>query len=231
MKKLTISRWLGMGLLLAAFAGCGDDDDSTGGTGGGAGAQAMGGSTAKGGSASSSGGKSSNTGGSAGLGGAAGDVGGAGGETARTLTDAQIFLVLDTLNAGEVEQANTAIPRLTTADVGEFAQLMVVDHTKARGDVQALAQALGETPSPSSVEGMLKAKGMSVVAQLKSSQAESLDALYMATQVQAHAEALALLKALQATADAAELEQLLAQLQTSVQGHYEMAVTIEAALK
>jgi putative membrane protein len=180
-----------------------------------------------GGAGASQGGAAAGDAGSAGSAGA----GGAGGTgPIGALSDAQILLVLDTLNQGEVEEAYAVLPRLADADVKAFAQDMVTDHGAARQSVSATAEVLGEAPTPSETQSSLKSEAEANVAALRATPTNSLDAMYIELQVSAHAEALTLLDELTAAADAEELTTLLAMLKTAVQQHYERAQELQAAL-
>ena len=194
---------------------------STGGTAAGGTSQ---GGTATGGDSSATGGADADEGGNGGMGGAGGDA------AIASLSDAQILLVLDTLNHGEVEEAYAALPRLGDADVEAFAQMMIDDHGMARQTVAATADAVDLEPQPSQLQMMLAHESEEHVAKLRSTKTPALDATYMAMQVAAHADALQLLDELDDVADAPQLTTLIADLTTSVQQHYDAAVEIEAGL-
>ncbi|HYP88214.1 MAG TPA: DUF4142 domain-containing protein, partial [Polyangiaceae bacterium] len=137
------------------FGGNGNDNDAGDGNQPGTGGTInIGGTSNTGGSTvGAAGEQSGGAGGFTGLGGAGGaaagaDAGGAGPD----LNDAQILLVLDTLNQGEVDEAYAALPRLADPDVLDFAQLMVTDHSAARQQVAATADTLNLNPSPSATQ-------------------------------------------------------------------------------
>jgi putative membrane protein len=168
-----------------------------------------------------------------GMGGAAGDMAaaGAGGQSAvASLSDAQILLVLDTLNQGEVEEAYAALPRLTSAPVKSFAQEMVMDHGMARQSVLTTANALNLAPTPSQPQAELQGEGEAHVALLRAASASALDATYVSLEVDGHAEALALLDDLATAADAAQLKTLISMLRATVLQHYQQAQALKAAL-
>lgn len=251
-----LSRWLVFSSLLAAsVSACGDDDDDSGGnhsagssTAGRSGA-ATGGSSNEAG-APSRGGTSTEPGtggtpdeaaGAAGAGGAQSAAGSAGAENAAgaggaenaaiaALSDAQILLVLDTLNQGEVEEAYAALPRLAVPDVEAFAQQMITDHGSARQSVLATGESLELSPMPSPVQADLKEESEAHVATLRVAPATSVDETYIGLEVAAHADALSLLKQLDAAADAAELRTLIGTLSATVQDHYDSATSIQADL-
>ena len=231
--------------LFASLAGaCSTDDDDTNNNGGRAGANHGGVASGDGGTdgvdgspddagAPGSGGMpSANAGaGPQGSSGGGGDAAGAGGGSAlAALSDAQILLVLDTLNQGEVEEAYAALPRLTSVDVKAFAQQMVTDHSEARQSVSTAADALEEAPAPSETQAKLKGESEAHVALLRATSASNLDATYIELQVAAHAQALALLDDLGAAADAAQLTALIAALKAPVKEHYEKAQELQAEL-
>jgi len=155
---------------------------------------------------------------------------GAGGSATAALSDAQILLVLDTLNQGEVEEAYAALPRLTATDVRAFAQRMVNDHGDARQAVLATADALNLAPLPSDTQAELKSEGEAHVDMLRATPAAALDATYVNLEVAGHAEALELLDDLAPAADAPELETLITTLRGTVQQHYQAAQELQAEL-
>lgn len=146
------------------------------------------------------------------------------------LTDAQILLVLDTLNQGEAEEAVAALPRLSVADVEAFAQQTIADHGVARQYVLETADNLQLEPSPSEVERALKQEAEAHVALLRATTAGALDETYIDLEVAAHAEALALLSDLEEAADAAELRTLIGTIEAAVQDRYDSALAIQAEL-
>jgi len=146
------------------------------------------------------------------------------------LSDAQILLVLDTLNQGEVDEAYAALPRLMSAEVRAFAQEMVTDHSAARQQVLTTANALSLAPTPSEPQEELQAEGEAHVATLRTKPAAALDATYINMEVTGHADALSLLDELAAAADAAQLKSLIATLRATVLEHYQQAQQLQASL-
>jgi putative membrane protein len=239
--------------IAVATTACGDDDDDSGNVGGTssggsknpgtAGASAAGeGTTPIGEGGALPGGGGATAGGAGGVsvaGGGGDDVGGQGGEggeggeggaATAALSDAQVLLVLDTLNQGEVEVAYAALPKLEDADVKDFAQMMITDHGSARQAVHSVADSLDLDPRPSDLQLMLKQDAETLVATFQSSPQATLDRPYIASQIAAHADALNLLTELSAATDATELKELIMTLETSVQAHYDEAQAIEASL-
>jgi putative membrane protein len=129
------------------------------------------------------------------------------------LSDGQILTVANTLNAGEVEQAQAALPRLVDENVQAFANDMVTEHTAAQQDLQSFAQTHSELAT------QLANRGAANVAALTAAPAESVDALYIDQQVSAHGEALQLIDQLIDAVDAPLLEAQLVTLRSSVAAH------------
>jgi predicted outer membrane protein len=163
----------------------------------------------------------------------AGGAGGAGGAAAETaqLTDAQILLVLDTVNQGEVEVAFAALPHLSVPAVTTFAQDMIDDHSAGRQAVIATSNDLDLKPQPSDLQQELMSQAEATVAELHESQSDALDAMYIDEEVTDHLEALQLLDGLLDAADAAPLRTLITSQTVVVQTHYNRAVALQNALE
>jgi predicted outer membrane protein len=70
-----------------------------------------------------------------------------------------------------------------------------------------------------------------LIEQFHASESDELDALYVDSQVVAHADALALLESLAETADAEALQQLIATLIPAVESHHEAAVALKEQIE
>jgi len=162
----------------------------------------------------------------------AGDAGSgaAGIASAQALDDGQIVFVVDTLNAGEVDQARAAMPRLASDDVRAFAQQMIDDHEPARDALIQLAEAQNIDPELSDVADQLREQSAQVVASLLSAPGDSIDAAYIDSQVVAHEQALGLLSAMGQVADSDALRTQITELSTDVQGHLDNARQLQSNL-
>jgi len=223
----------GGGLNLGGSGGdAGGDGVTAGAAGSGlAGGGTGGGSSGAGGDGGAQGGSAGATQGGVGGDGAAGDgnVGGASAVGAN-LNDAQILLVLQTLNQGEAAQANAALSKLT-GDVQDFAQEMVTEHTAAATAVIDLSADLSLTPASSALERKLDSTSDALVATFTNATAANLNELYIETQVAVHGDALELLVELLASAEAAELKALITTQQASVQAHFDEAAELQETLE
>jgi putative membrane protein len=214
-KRRTISAALCfIGALIGLASACGDDDTSTsvsaanGGSGGGSVVVSTAGSTS-----------------SADAGLPAGDAG-----PASALDDGQILYAADTLNAGEVEQARAALPKLTNGGVRDFAQQMIDEHGAARDRLLQLAEDQTIDPAQSDVAEELRSKSQSNVESLLGAARSTSDALYIELQVSAHVDALELLDQLSSAADAEPLRQELIAQRGSVQTHLDRARALNDAV-
>jgi predicted outer membrane protein len=174
------------------------------------------------------GGATAGTGGAAGSDGAPAPGGGAvAALPVDDLSDAQIVFVADTLNAGEVDQARAALPLLTDEGTRAFAQEMIDEHGPARDALLGLADAEGITPEPSDVATALDDQSQAVIAQLVAADQNTVDTLYIETQITAHLEASGLLEALIDAADVETLQAQLTTLHTTVQEHLAEATALQ----
>lgn len=130
--------------------------------------------------------------GGAGTGGAGTGGGGTGGGGS-ALSDGQVASVARTANVGEVEQAETAQPKLEDAEVAEYATMMITDHGAAATALDTLLAEQGIAPEPSDVEAALKADSDAIVAMLAAAEAP-VDPLYIDSHVTAHQQVLDLIE-------------------------------------
>lgn len=206
--------------------GGGGGGGTTAGGASGASASGGGGGTASGGG--SSGGGAGGAGGGGGGTGGGGTAGGGGSSQAATLTDAQILMVLDALNAGEVAEAEAAEPRLTDDDVQAFAEAMIEEHGDAREQVGATASSLTLQPAPSPVQMQLQAQSTARVMAISGAADGAVDGVYIAGQIMAHSSALALLTELGMAADAQPLKDLVMSQRSDVQEHLDEAQDLDS---
>jgi len=106
------------------------------------------------------------------------------------LTDAQIVKITDTVNMGEVEQANLAKQRAKNPAVKKFASQMITQHTTAKQQGLTLAKQTKLEAQPSTVSEDLTSKGSETLKALKAVDADSFDRTYMDTQVNQHQDVL-----------------------------------------
>jgi putative membrane protein len=149
------------------------------------------------------------------------------------LTDAQIVSIMSTANTGEMDQANAALARGTSAKVKGFAQHMIKDHTQAGKDFTELAQKKALAGQDSDVSHKLDTDGKSLLTRLESTPIGSdFDRRYMDAQVKEHQDLLDLLDShLIPGAKDDDLTSLLKKVRAKVSDHLKMARDIDSALQ
>lgn len=139
-------------------------------------------------------------------------------DAVRALDDAQLLYVADVANAGEVEEARAAWPKLSLELTREFADDMIEDHGDARDALLTFSDANDLFMAPSDVSWVLNRQGERAARRLLLAP-EPVDRLYIHGQVLAHERALALFTALEEAADAAALQALFAAQRTTIEEH------------
>lgn len=128
----------------------------------------------------------------------------------------------------EVSAAQVALKKSTNAQVKEFAQMMVKDHTKSTADLKAaIAQSGQAITPPAALPADLQAK----LDDLSKASAADFDKAYMDNQVDAHQAALDLLQRYAQDGDVPAIKSFAQTTVTVVQGHYDHAKTLRDSLK
>jgi len=147
------------------------------------------------------------------------------------LTDAQIVLVAERANRGEVEQGKLAQSRATHPRVKKFAAMMVSDHGKADKESQKLVTKLSLQPAESALSNQLASDSAKQLSALQATDTSSFDRVYMSSQVDVHAKVLdALDTQLIPNAKNEELKAQLMKMRTAVEHHLKEAREIVQAL-
>ncbi len=100
---------------------------------------------------------------------------------------AQFAAMAASSNQFEIASSTLAVERSTNQDVVAFAEQMIADHTNAAQQMMPAAEEEGITP-PTDMED----RHQQMVDELEGLEGEEFDAAYIAAQVQAHDEAVAL---------------------------------------
>jgi putative membrane protein len=101
-------------------------------------------------------------------------------------SDSDIAAIMTAANQGEIDQANVAVTKATSADVRNFAQMMVTDHTNALNAANSLFSSRNITPSDNNLSSTLKSGSQQTVSALNTYSGSSFDRTYMQAQVDAH---------------------------------------------
>lgn len=131
------------------------------------------------------------------------------------VTDPQQFAdMASSSNTFEIESSRVALEKSTNDQVLAFAQHMIDDHTKAGQDMMAAAQSDGITPATA-----LQPHHQSQLDELTGLEDEAFDEAYLAAQVAAHDEAVALFEAFSTNGEESALKSFAAETLPTLQEH------------
>ena len=141
--------------------------------------------------------------------------------------EAEFVRMLDAANTGELDAAKYVVNRTKNADVHQFAQHMIDDHSSTAVALEAATRGTNTFPAPRDRE--TSRAGMRMVVRLEGETGTQLDDDYMRMQVPAHRRALGLLQWETDNGQTATLKNLAAKLTPTVQQHLQLAQTYLAA--
>jgi putative membrane protein len=147
-----------------------------------------------------------------------------------TLSEAQVAMIADLANGGEVAQGKVAQGKAKAPAVKKFADMMVKHHTEAKNEQDKLFKKLGLTPADSETGKGLKADADKTLATLRDTPATGFDAVYAQSQVDAHQKVLDLLNTqLLPAAKSPELTDSLGKMKATVESHLTQAKALPEA--
>jgi putative membrane protein len=150
---------------------------------------------------------------------------------AQNPNDAQIASIVVTANQVDIDAGQLAKSTSTNAEVKQFAQLMITDHTGVNKSAVALVTKLKVTPEDNPTSQSLKSGGEENVANLKKLKGAEFDKAYIDHEVAYHQQVLdAVDKTLIPSAQNADLKALLVKVRPAFVAHLEHAKKIQAAL-
>lgn len=139
--------------------------------------------------------------------------------------------IMTTANESEVQQGNAALSKATSAQVREFAQMMVTEHTNGAQMVRDAASRMNVTPTDNATTSALRSGTQMTITNLNTYSGAAFDRMYMRTQVDVHQWLLnALDTALIPSARTADLRTLLQNQRASVAAHLDRARQIAGGL-
>jgi putative membrane protein len=146
-------------------------------------------------------------------------------------TDAQIAAIVVTANQVDIDAGKLAMSKSTSADVREFAQLMITDHGGVNKSATELVQKLHVTPESSATSQSLQKGGDENLAALKKLSGQAFDKAYVDHEVAYHEAVLqALDKTLIPNAQNAELKALLVKVRPAFVAHLDHAKHLQQEL-
>jgi putative membrane protein len=147
-----------------------------------------------------------------------------------TLTDVNIYALLDEANAGDSATGAIAATKGTSASVKEFAHTMMRDHHALRKAGQDLAKKNNVTPAPPTGD-TLAAAGQKFNDSLNAlPKGAAWDKAYIDHEVAAHQAVQALLMTAQSAAQDTTLKALIIKAQPTIDAHLKKAQDIQAKM-
>jgi len=142
----------------------------------------------------------------------------------RTLRDAEVLSVLQTIDLGEVTEARNALDRASDQSVRSFLQLMVRDHSKGLRDIKSVAHDLGTSGQPSTLSHALAMQQREDSQSFENLSGQSFDTKFMQHEVQEHTRTLRIIdKQLMPAAQSQAVMDLLQSHRATVVKHIQAA--------
>jgi len=151
--------------------------------------------------------------------------------SAQGINDAQIASIVVTANQVDIDAGNFAKSHAANAQVKQFAQQMVTDHTGVNKQAVALATKLKVTPEDNPTSQSLKSGGETNITKLKTLKGAEFDKAYIDHEVEYHQAVLdAVDKTLIPGAKNEELKALLVKTRPAFVAHLEHAKHVQAEI-
>jgi putative membrane protein len=123
---------------------------------------------------------------SAGMEASGGMNGGSVNASATVMTDANVAAVAHAANMDEIQTSQVALQRSQNAQVRQFAQMMITEHTAVDQQMMQMLQARNMTPQPNAPAQAAMQATRATVASLSARSGMDFDRAYMTHQVNAH---------------------------------------------
>lgn len=151
--------------------------------------------------------------------------------TPATLSDDQIFAMLDAANRKEIDESKAVEGKAKSKDVKAFAKMMIQHHTQANEKGTKLAQKLGVTPVDGEKSAALRADTTKQTETLKAAAPADIDKAYIDLMVMDHQATLDLIDSrLAVDAKNPELKSLVDEVRPTVAKHLADARAIQERL-
>lgn len=147
------------------------------------------------------------------------------------MTDPNIFYVLDASNLADSAKGALASSKGTSADVREFAKIMVRDHHSLRQQGQNLSKRLAIQPTPPAADS-LPAKLDTAMARLTAAaKGRDFDKAYIDHEVSSHLELLTLATSAMGITRNSEIKNLIQKAAPIIQAHLDRVQAIQKNLQ
>ncbi len=148
-----------------------------------------------------------------------------------TWTDANIFALLDEANAADSAAGAVAATKGTAAAVRDFGKRMMRDHHQLRVQGQTLAKKLNVTPAAPPDDAVTPAAQKEMDVLNSTAKGKDFDRAYIDAEVDMHKAVLGLATTAASQTLTAELKNLIQKAAPVIQGHLDLAESIQKTLK
>jgi putative membrane protein len=148
-----------------------------------------------------------------------------------TWTDANIFALLDEANAADSSAGAVAATKGTASAVRDFGRRMIRDHHQLRVQGAALAKKLNITPLAPSDDPLPAAAQSEMNTLNTTAKGKDFDKAYIDAEVDAHKQVLEIATKAAGQTQNAELKNLIQKAAPVIQGHLDLAESIQKNLK
>jgi len=136
------------------------------------------------------------------------------------ITDADAGGIAWTINDGEIQLANLAVSKASSASVRDFAQMMITDHTNANAMLKSAGYGMAKNP----VVSTLKGDTMNTMQMLQGKSGMDFDQAYLDSQIKMHQTALdSINTTLLPSAQDKQLRNVLTNMRPTVEMHLQRA--------
>jgi putative membrane protein len=148
-----------------------------------------------------------------------------------TLNDAQFAAIVQSINAGEIQEAQLAMGKASSPDVKRFAKDMATAHRDMQTKMTTLLGRLQITPSDNAVSNQLRSDTQGEISTLQTMRGKDFDRDYIDAQVRNHNKALELLDHMTPSVKDSELKAALTATRPKVEAHLREAERVQLTLE
>jgi putative membrane protein len=149
----------------------------------------------------------------------------------KTSGDGEAIAFLLAVDQHEIDAANDASQRKSDPKVGQYAQMMITDHSKHKDETQKLSDTLSIQPMETATIEKLKAESKTDLAKLSQMQGANFDNAYISEMVKDHSNALNHIDHFMKVTTNTQLKSHLKATREAVAHHLEEAKKIQGTLK
>jgi putative membrane protein len=159
------------------------------------------------------------------------DTSGAPGAASRSWTDENIFALLDEANSADSTAGAVAVTKGTAAAVRDYGRRMVRDHHQLRAQGEALAKRLKITPAAPADDPVASAAQKHMGNINSTAKGKDFDKAYIDGEVAIHKSVLELATEAARQTQNTELKNLIQKAAPVIQGHLDLAQSVQKGLK